>query len=181
MLCLLALFSALLCSSLAQNPDLLTRFGNTTQLSASPLYELYWNVTGNRITFAVHVETEGWVGFGISPTGLMLDSDVIMGFVDDTTGVVTFTVSVKLFGNSCFHSCKLCLFYMYLSSPPDLYHNDISVFQLVYILCIIINIVIIIVVQFKCSVQSISCSEIFVQQIYITYNLIQTLLFTHEK
>ena len=112
MLCLLALFSALLCSSLAQEPDLLARFGNTSQFSTSPLYELYWNVTGNRISFAVHVETEGWVGFGISPTGLMLDSDVIMGFVDDTTGVVTFTVSAKLSGHSCFHSCRLLVFHV---------------------------------------------------------------------
>ena len=94
MMCLVALFSALLCSAVAQDPALLARFVNTTQLSASPVYELYWNVTDNRITFAVRVETTGWVGFGISPTGLMLNSDVIMGSVDDTTGVVSFTVSV---------------------------------------------------------------------------------------
>ena len=93
MLRALALLTALLCSSLAQNPALLARFGNFRQLSASPQYDLYWVVDGSRIDFAVLVETEGWVGFGISPNGLMFSSDVIMGFVDDTTGVVTFHVS----------------------------------------------------------------------------------------
>ena len=93
MLCQLALLSALLASSLAQDPTLLARFTNFTRLNAAPLYELYWNVTGNRIAFAVRVQTNGWVGFGISPLGLMLDSDVVMGFVDDTTGVTNFYVS----------------------------------------------------------------------------------------
>ena len=92
---LLALICAVVCSTVvAQDPDLSARFVNYTVLSQSPVYELYWNVTGNRIIFAVRAETTGWVGFGISPNGLMLNSDVIMGYVDDTTGVVTFTVSV---------------------------------------------------------------------------------------
>lgn len=93
MLRTLAVLCVLLCSSLAQDPTLSARFGTPTVLSASPLYEMYRNVTGDRITFAVRVETEGWVGFGISPTGLMLSSDVVMGFVDDDTGAVTIRVS----------------------------------------------------------------------------------------
>ena len=94
MQCLLSLICAVLCSTVAQDRDLLGRFDNYTALSTSPVYELYWNVTGSRITFAVRAETTGWVGFGISPNGLMLNSDVIMGYVDDTTDLVTFTVSV---------------------------------------------------------------------------------------
>ena len=31
----------------------------------------------------VHVATQGWVGFGISPNGDMKGSDVIMGWVTD--------------------------------------------------------------------------------------------------
>lgn len=94
MLRTLALLSALLCFSLAQDPDLLARFGNFRQLSASPRYDLYWNANDTTIVFAVRVETEGWVGFGISPNGLMIGSDVVMGFVDDTTGDANFTVSI---------------------------------------------------------------------------------------
>lgn len=95
MLCALALLSALLCSSIAQqDPTLAARFRRFLQFNASPLYELYWSVTGDSVTFAVHAQTEGWVAFGISPNGLMLDSDVVIGYVDDNTGVVTFHVSV---------------------------------------------------------------------------------------
>lgn len=89
----LVLLSALFSSSLAQDPGLRARFVNFAGLNANPLYELYWSVTGDRITFAVRVQTTGWVGFGISPTGLMLDSDVVMGFVDDITNVATLEVS----------------------------------------------------------------------------------------
>ena len=90
MLKVLALFCVLLCTSLAQDVG----FSGFLELSISPQYIVFWNVTGNRITFVVNVETTGWVGFGISPNGLMLDSDVIMGHVDDTTAIVSFTVSV---------------------------------------------------------------------------------------
>ena len=94
MLRALVLLSALLCSSLAQDSDLSARFEHFRQLSASPAYDLYWSVKSTTIVFVVRVETRGWVGFGFSPNGLMLNSDIIMGHVDDTTGVVTFTVSV---------------------------------------------------------------------------------------
>ena len=92
-LSVLSFLSALLCTLFAQDPGFLTKFANFSQLNPSPLYELYWNVTGNRITFAVRVQTTGWVGLGISPTGLMLNSDVVMGFVDDTTSKAILNVS----------------------------------------------------------------------------------------
>ena len=94
MLRTLALLSAILYFSLAQDPDLSARFENFQQLSPSPAYDLYWNATRTTIAFAVRVETEGWVGFGISPNGLRINSDVVMGFVDDTTGDATFNVSI---------------------------------------------------------------------------------------
>ena len=100
MFCILALFSLLLGSSLAQDPDLDARFRRFILINESPRYELYWNITEGRIACAVRVQTNGWVGFGISPTGLMLDSDVVMGFVDDATGAVTFTVSGRSFTTS---------------------------------------------------------------------------------
>ena len=45
----------------------------------------YWNfsTTEETITFGVNVSTNGWVGFGISPSGGMVNSDVIIGWVND--------------------------------------------------------------------------------------------------
>ena len=49
------------------------------------LYELYWNFVNEaeEISFAVRVQTTGWVGFGLSPNGGMPNSDVIIGWVTD--------------------------------------------------------------------------------------------------
>ncbi len=47
-------------------------------------YELHWNFTKTEefIYFAVNVSTIGWVGFGLSPNGMMPNSDVVIGWVD---------------------------------------------------------------------------------------------------
>ena len=49
------------------------------------LYELYWTFdnAAETISFAVRVQTTGWVGFGISPNGQMPNSDVVIGWVDN--------------------------------------------------------------------------------------------------
>ena len=49
------------------------------------LYELYWNFDNaeETISFAVRVQTTGWVGFGLSPNGQMPNSDVVIGWVTD--------------------------------------------------------------------------------------------------
>ena len=52
-------------------------------------YALYWNFTRSTesIYFAVNVSTTGWVGFGLSPNGMMVGSDVVIGWVaNDGTG-----------------------------------------------------------------------------------------------
>ncbi len=52
-------------------------------------YALYWNFTRSTesIYFAVNVSTTGWVGFGLSPSGQMPSSDVVIGWVSgDGTG-----------------------------------------------------------------------------------------------
>ena len=59
-------------------------------------YELHWNYVSSTETiyFAVNVSTTGWVGFGLSPTGSMTGSDVVIGWVSDE-------------GNTYFHvSCN---------------------------------------------------------------------------
>ena len=48
-------------------------------------YKLYWsfNREEKTIRFAVRVVTTGWVGFGLSPSGQMPNSDVVIGWVDN--------------------------------------------------------------------------------------------------
>ncbi len=48
-------------------------------------YELHWgfNVEAQTIRFAVRVNTNGWVGLGLSPTGGMPNSDIVIGWVND--------------------------------------------------------------------------------------------------
>ena len=62
------------------------------------LYELYWNFDNDaeNISFAVRVQTTGWVGFGLSPNGQMPNSDVVIGWVTDD-GETVFHVSYNLF------------------------------------------------------------------------------------
>ncbi len=51
-------------------------------------YGLHWNFSTSTETiyFAVNVSTTGWVGFGLSPTGQMPGSDVVMGWVSEGQG-----------------------------------------------------------------------------------------------
>lgn len=53
------------------------------------IFRLYWNFTGTDIIAEIHCRTQGWVGFGISPTGGMDKSDVVIGWINN--GVTNFT------------------------------------------------------------------------------------------
>ena len=53
-------------------------------------YILYWNYTQTDIIFEIHVKATGWIGFGLSPNGDMLHSDVILAWVD-SKGNANFT------------------------------------------------------------------------------------------
>ena len=57
-------------------------------------YWLYWNFnkTTEVINFAVRVQTTGWIGFGISPNGQMPNSDVVIGWIDDSSSKSYFHV-----------------------------------------------------------------------------------------
>ena len=61
-------------------------------------YLLYWtvNLPFQEIRFAVNVSTIGWVGFGLSPNGQMPGSDVVIGWVDNSSKVI---FNVSLFTN----------------------------------------------------------------------------------
>ena len=48
-------------------------------------YYLYWNfsIKEENMQFAVRVKTTGWVGFGLSSTGEIADSDAVIGWIGD--------------------------------------------------------------------------------------------------
>ena len=62
------------------------------------LYELYWTFdnTAKTISFAVRVQTTGWVGFGLSPNGQMPNSDVVIGWVDNGETFLHVSISALL-------------------------------------------------------------------------------------
>ena len=57
-------------------------------------YWLYWNFNSKSevINFAVRVLTTGWIGFGISSNGQMRNSDVVIGWIDDSSSKSYFHV-----------------------------------------------------------------------------------------
>ncbi|GFO17707.1 DBH-like monooxygenase protein 1 [Plakobranchus ocellatus] len=65
----------------AKGPPPSESFPYEDQLSDD--YTLYWKFNNTHITFEMVVRTNGWVGFGISPSGAMKSSDVIIGWVKD--------------------------------------------------------------------------------------------------
>ena len=69
--------------------DLSATYRFSATLDPNGQYELYWNynLTEQTISFAVRVQTTGWVGFGLSPNGQMPGSDVVIGWVDNNGGV----------------------------------------------------------------------------------------------
>ena len=75
LLALLPLVLGNISSRYAFNRTLYDRGGDT--------YVLHWNfsIAERTIAFAVNVSTTGWVGFGVSPNGGMLNSDVVIGWV----------------------------------------------------------------------------------------------------
>ena len=80
-------------------PVNLSRYPHTMVLrknASGDVYTLYWGSDAKEQTmrFAVHVNTTGWVGFGLSPTGNMSMSDVVIGWVNDD-GKAFFHVSWK--------------------------------------------------------------------------------------
>ena len=46
-------------------------------------YHVFSKYDSTTITFEIHAKTLGWVGFGLSPNGGMVGSDVIIAWVKD--------------------------------------------------------------------------------------------------
>ena len=70
-------------------------FSLLSDATSRSYYTLHWNFTReqNTIYFAVNVSTTGWVGFGLSPTGGMVNSDLVIGWVNN--GAVYFKVKLS--------------------------------------------------------------------------------------
>lgn len=75
-----------------QSPTPSEDFDFKEKLDSEGKYVLFWNNNKTHITFEIHVETKGYIGFGLSPNGKMYPADVIVGWVKD--GVPHFKVSI---------------------------------------------------------------------------------------
>ena len=93
----LVLLIACIATHSAHVEDLEQNYDYRATLDDQGKYILYWNFDLDKetITFAVRVETMGWIGFGLSPNGQMPQSDVVIGWVDDQDSY--FNVSCQLF------------------------------------------------------------------------------------
>ncbi|XP_060066838.1 DBH-like monooxygenase protein 1 [Ylistrum balloti] len=58
-------------------------FEHYAQLDSEGNYWLFWTTNDTHVTFETHVNTHGYVGFGISSNGKMFPADVIIGGVKD--------------------------------------------------------------------------------------------------
>lgn len=70
-------------TALCGSPLPTEQFDFQESLDADDKYVLFWNVNKTHIIFEVHVETKGYIGFGMSPNGKMYPADVVVGWVKD--------------------------------------------------------------------------------------------------
>lgn len=84
-LLILAIFVFALASCQTTTWDENTSFINNADLGAN--VQLQWNFTTQDIYIKLVVQTDGWVGFGLSPNGAMQNADMILAWTnpDGTT------------------------------------------------------------------------------------------------
>lgn len=58
------------------------RYPHSAVLDGASRYRLSWGPQGSAIAFRLEVRTQGYVGFGFSPTGAMASADIVVGGVD---------------------------------------------------------------------------------------------------
>ncbi|OWF40135.1 DBH-like monooxygenase protein 1 [Mizuhopecten yessoensis] len=58
-------------------------FEHYVRLDTTGQFWLFWTANATHVTFETHVNTHGYIGFGISPNGKMFPADVIVGGVKD--------------------------------------------------------------------------------------------------
>uniref|UniRef100_A0A8C8SW32 Monooxygenase DBH like 1 n=1 Tax=Pelusios castaneus TaxID=367368 RepID=A0A8C8SW32_9SAUR len=62
-------------------PTAAGRYLHSAVLDGAARYRLLWGHQGSRIFFRLEVRTQGYVGFGLSPTGGMASADIVLGGV----------------------------------------------------------------------------------------------------
>ena len=72
----------------------LNRTNHGAVLDSRGDFQVHWlkHPETKEIEFRVEVRARGWFGFGISPNGGMINSDIVIGWIDDS-GVTHFHVS----------------------------------------------------------------------------------------
>ena len=58
-------------------------YNNFVNLVQNDFYNLYWNYTSSSIIAEIHVQTAGWVSFGITVNGNLDNSDTMVAWVND--------------------------------------------------------------------------------------------------
>ncbi len=102
-LCALVFLTSLFCSACSQG----TRFVHSAALDADGRYNIKWGFDESTITFEVHVETKGYIGFGFSPTGAMSSSDIVIGGVLNGSPYLLVSVHASLGLNASHMQCWL--------------------------------------------------------------------------
>lgn len=77
---LLLVLQGLNCATYNEN----TYFANEATLSPSVM--MHWNYTSDEIIIRVMMKTSGWIGFGLSPNGGMLNSDILLAWPSSNGG-----------------------------------------------------------------------------------------------
>lgn len=108
-LCLAGLLTSTLCQ--VHNLDTEYRFS----VKLSDTYSFHWNfdLDTQYIEFAVAAQATGWVGFGLSPNGMMPRSDVVIGWVDNN-GTAFLHVRNKIIMNCRINNAIITYFLYFL-------------------------------------------------------------------
>lgn len=85
LLSLLILFGTAFATPVPTEP-----YSNELVLKEPDIYYLFWTYNDTDILMETHVKTTGWAAFGISPTGGMDNSDVVVSWLK-TDGTYHFT------------------------------------------------------------------------------------------
>jgi hypothetical protein len=90
---LLSLWSICYCAP----PTPSQAYPHTVELDDEGMFFLYWEFDEERITFEVHVRTNGWIGLGFTNNGRMPGADMIVGWIkdDETYFKVNFELAIK--------------------------------------------------------------------------------------
>ena len=79
-----------LCFLCSLNADWVDEFEHNTFMDLNENFRVFWTVLNDSfIEFGLQVNTKGWIGIGISLNGLMANSDVMIGWIDqDNTTII---------------------------------------------------------------------------------------------